>query len=133
MVRSLSSAAAPGVEGKLATLTSAYHYERELMRRYPKRYVEFSIDKPIDVAGFRVTPLEAVYYAIAVASVCLGWYFNIRYVQQYGHRASWPNYISLLWKNWAADSASQDYFFANLLIFPRASRPRCCTFHSSAA
>lgn len=69
-------------------------------------------------AGFRVTALEAVYYAIAVASVCLGWYFNIRYVQQYGHRASWPNYISLLWKSWAADSASQDYFFANLLIFP---------------
>jgi ribonuclease BN (tRNA processing enzyme) len=59
--RALEILGPPGVEGKLATLTSAYHYEREQMRRYPTRYVEFSIDKPIDVAGFRVTPMPAVH------------------------------------------------------------------------
>lgn len=51
----------PGVQDRLASLTRAYHYEHEAAGRYPVRYVEFSLDKPIDVAGFRVTPMAAVH------------------------------------------------------------------------
>jgi len=51
----------PGVEERLAALTRAYHYDREHPARYPLRYAEFSLDKPIDVPGFRVTPMPAVH------------------------------------------------------------------------
>ncbi|MFI5315638.1 MAG: MBL fold metallo-hydrolase [Myxococcota bacterium] len=51
----------PGVEEQLAALTRAYHYDREHPARYPLRYIEFSLGKPIDVAGFRVTPMPAVH------------------------------------------------------------------------
>jgi hypothetical protein len=69
-------------------------------------------------AGRRVTPLEAVYYVIAVVSVVLGWYFNIRYVQQFGARASWIHFTKSLFSNWAADSAAQDYIIANVILLP---------------
>jgi ribonuclease BN (tRNA processing enzyme) len=51
----------PGVREKLANLTRAYHYDAEQKNRYPIHYSEFTIDKPIDVAGFRVTPMPAVH------------------------------------------------------------------------
>ena len=69
-------------------------------------------------AGRRVTPLEALYYLIAVVSVVLGWYFNIRYVQQFGARASWIHFTKSLFSNWAADSAAQDYIIANVILLP---------------
>jgi ribonuclease BN (tRNA processing enzyme) len=51
----------PGVAEQLALLTKAYHYDHERAASYPLRLVEFSVDKPIDVAGFRVTPMPAVH------------------------------------------------------------------------
>ena len=51
----------PGVQERLANLTRAYHYDREQSTRYPIHYAEFAVDKPIDVAGFRITPMPAVH------------------------------------------------------------------------
>ena len=71
--------------------------------------------------GHRIGPicvLEGIYYFVAVSSLLLGWYFNIRYTHQYGHQASYVNYIKLLFTNWAADSAAQDYTITNLVLMP---------------
>jgi uncharacterized protein DUF2834 len=65
-----------------------------------------------------VTPLMAVIGVAGVASVVLGWYFNIRYVQQYGSEASWVHFTQSLFTNWASDSAAQDYIIANVVLFP---------------
>ena len=69
-------------------------------------------------AGGRVTVLEGLYYVIGLCSLGLGWYFNVRYTHLYGHRANYVNYTKLLFTNWAADSAAQDYVIVNLLLFP---------------
>jgi hypothetical protein len=66
----------------------------------------------------KVTFLEGLYYVIGVASIGLGWYFNVRYTHLYGHRANYVNYTKLLFTNWAADSAAQDYIIVNLLLLP---------------
>ena len=64
-----------------------------------------------------VTLLEGVYYAVGVCSVVLGWYFNVRYTHTY-HNANYWNYTKLLFNNWAADSAAQDYVIVNLVLLP---------------
>ena len=65
-----------------------------------------------------VTFLEAVYYAVGVASLCLGWYFNVRYTHHAGSQASYVDYTKALFTNWASDSAAQDYIAVNLLLLP---------------
>src|SRR5580658_9437552 len=65
-----------------------------------------------------VSLLEGTYYAVGVCSLLLGWYFNVRYVHQYGHRASYVDYTKMLFSNWAADSAAQDYTIVNLVLLP---------------
>jgi uncharacterized protein DUF2834 len=65
-----------------------------------------------------LTPLEGLYYLIGVGSLVLGWYFNVRYTHQYGHRASYVNYTKMLFTNWAADSAAQDYIIMNVVLLP---------------
>jgi hypothetical protein len=65
-----------------------------------------------------VSPLEGIYYVVGVCSLLLGWYFNVRYVHLYGHRASYTNYVKMLFTNWAADSAAQDYTIMNLVLLP---------------
>jgi hypothetical protein len=65
-----------------------------------------------------VSLLEGTYYAVGVCSLLLGWYFNVRYVHLYGHRASYINYVKMLFTNWAADSAAQDYTIVNLILLP---------------
>ena len=70
-----------------------------------------------DRAG-RVSLLEGTFYIVGVCSLLLGWYFNVRYVHLYGHRASYTNYVKLLFTNWAADSAAQDYTIVNLVLMP---------------
>ena len=78
-------------------------------------------------AGPLFSPMECVYYVVGIASVVLGWYFNITYVQQYAHgstnplwgeHGSWVEYIKLMFTNPAADSASQDYTIANVVLLP---------------
>ena len=64
-----------------------------------------------------VTLLEGVYYVVGVCSVVLGWYFNVRYTHTY-HDASYWNYTKMLFTNWAADSAAQDYIIVNVVLMP---------------
>src|SRR5215469_11361337 len=68
-------------------------------------------------AAGRVAPLEATYYVVGVASLVLGWYFNVRYTHTY-HDANYWNYTKMLFTNWAADSAAQDYIIVNLVLMP---------------
>jgi len=77
-------------------------------------------------AGPNVSPLELALYVTGVASVAVGWYFNIRFVRDYAHGhtnpiwgdGSWAQYIKLMYANPAASSAGQDYTFANVIILP---------------
>jgi len=77
--------------------------------------------------GSAFTPLEAAYLLAGVASVALGYWFNIQFVQDYrpasGGNAiwgpgSWQDYIVKIFDNPAAASAGQDYIWINLLILP---------------
>lgn len=65
----------------------------------------------------RISVLEGLYYLVGVTSLCLGWYFNIRYVHSYRH-ASYVNYTKMLFSNWASDSAAQDYTIVNVVLLP---------------
>ncbi|MGA3149218.1 MAG: DUF2834 domain-containing protein [Acidimicrobiales bacterium] len=69
-------------------------------------------------AAGRTSGLEGLYYFLGVVSLCLGWYFNIRYVHQYGHTATYVGFTKALFSNWAADSAAQDYIMVNLVLLP---------------
>lgn len=72
------------------------------------------------------SPLESGYYLVGIASVVLGWYFNIHFVQQYAAGStnpiwgpgSWSDYIRLMFTNPAASSAGQDYTIANVILLP---------------
>jgi hypothetical protein len=70
-----------------------------------------------DNGAGRVTPLEAVYYVVGICSIVLGWYFNVRYTHTY-HNANYWNYTKMLFSNWAADSAAQDYVIVNVVLMP---------------
>ena len=68
--------------------------------------------------GSRVSLLEALYYVLAIGSVCTGWYFNVQYVQTYPAQASWLHFTKMLFTNPAAGSGGQDLLVANALLFP---------------
>jgi hypothetical protein len=76
--------------------------------------------------GPMFSPLECVYYVVGIASIALGWYFNIRFVQGYTQGStnpiwgpgSWADYIRLMFTNPAASSAGQDYMIANVILLP---------------
>ncbi len=68
--------------------------------------------------GARISVLEAVYYVLAVGSVCIGWYFNVRYMQNYPAQASWVHFTKMLFANPAAGSGGQDLIVTNALLFP---------------
>lgn len=81
--------------------------------------------KPLQ--GGQFSPMEVVYYVIGIASIGLGWYFNIRFVNEYAggpnHNpiwgpGSWTQYIQLMYTNPAAGSASQDYTIINVILLP---------------
>jgi hypothetical protein len=80
----------------------------------------FVVNRRLFVAGGagRPTVLEFLYYVFGVASLGLGWYFNIRYTHQYGSQASYVDYTKSLFSNWASDSAAQDYIMVNVVLFP---------------
>ncbi len=65
-----------------------------------------------------VSVLEGLFYFFGVVSLCLGWYFNIRYVHHDPHTASYVNYVKSLFSNWASDSAAQDYTMVNVVLLP---------------
>jgi SNF family Na+-dependent transporter len=95
------------VHAVLGVLTTA------LMVRWNARLFRRDAD-----GGWAITPLEIVIGVFGLASVVLGWYFNVRYVQQYGREASWVHFTQSLFTNWASNSAAQDYIIANLVLFP---------------
>jgi hypothetical protein len=78
------------------------------------------------VTGPRFSALECVFYVVGIASIAVGWYFNIRFVQQYATGSgnpiwgpgSWADYIRLMFVNPAASSAGQDYTIANVIVLP---------------
>jgi Terpene cyclase DEP1 len=61
--------------------------------------------------------LEGLFSVLGLVSLGLGWYFNWRYTHTY-HDASYVNYTKMLFSNWAADSAAQDYVMVNLALLP---------------
>jgi hypothetical protein len=73
-----------------------------------------------------LSTLECVYYLAGIASIAVGWYFNIRFVAEYaGGNAnpiwgdgSWAQYIQLMYVNPAASSAGQDYTIGNVILLP---------------
>ena len=71
-----------------------------------------------DWAGSRVSPLEGVYYALAVVSVCIGWYFNTTYVFTYPEQASWLHFTMQLFDTPAGGSGAQDLIITNVVFFP---------------
>jgi hypothetical protein len=84
--------------------------------------VAFYVNRRLFTAGTgtgagRVTLLEGVYYVVGVCSIVLGWYFNVRYSHTY-HNANYWNYTKMLFSNWAADSAAQDYVIVNVVLLP---------------
>jgi Terpene cyclase DEP1 len=82
--------------------------------------VAFAVNRRLFSGGAAgaVSLLEGVYYVVGVCSIVLGWYFNVRYTHLYGHRANYFNYTKLLFNNWAADSAAQDYIIVNVVLMP---------------
>ena len=76
----------------------------------------------------KVSVTEAVYYLAGVASVIVGYYFNVRYIGEYaphgphnplwGAHGSWAEFIRLGYANPAAASASEDYTIASVIILP---------------
>jgi len=71
-----------------------------------------------DWSGSSATVLEKLYYVAAVASVCTGWFFNIRYVFTYPAQASWVHFTTMLFDNPASGSAGQDMIVTNVVLFP---------------
>ena len=77
-------------------------------------------------AGPLFTPLEVAYYLAGIASVFVGWYFNVTFVMQYAHGhanpfwgdGSWAQYIKLMYANPAASSAGEDYTIGNVILLP---------------
>lgn len=65
-----------------------------------------------------MTLLEGVYYALAVASVCVGWYFNQKYVFAYPEQASWIHFTLLPFGTPAGGSVMQDIIVTNAVLFP---------------
>ena len=76
--------------------------------------------------GRLVSPLEGAYYLAGIASVVVGWYFNVTFVMHYAHgnanpiwgNGSWAQYIRLMYANPAASSAGQDYTIGNVILLP---------------
>lgn len=66
----------------------------------------------------RMTFLEGAYFFFGVVSVCIGWYFNVRYTHHVGSKASYIAYTKALFANWASDSAAQDYIMVNVVLLP---------------
>jgi Protein of unknown function DUF2834 len=73
----------------------------------------------------KVSVLEAVYYVAGIAATVIGYYFNLKYVNDYsqgshnaiwGDHGSWKEFIQLGWANPAVSSASSDYYIMSLVV-----------------
>jgi hypothetical protein len=78
--------------------------------------------------GPSLSVLEWALYAAGIASVALGWYFNVRFVQEDGPGGvffnplwgdgSWTEFFRQMYANPAASSAGQDYTIGNVILLP---------------
>lgn len=76
--------------------------------------------------GPAFSALEIAFYAIGIASIALGYYFNHEFVARYAvpggnpiwGPGSWQQFIALGYVNPAAASASQDYTIVNVVLLP---------------
>ena len=71
-----------------------------------------------DWVGSQATFLERLYYGLAVVSVCIGWYFNGKYVFAYPAEASWTHFTTQLFATPAGGSIAQDVIITNAILFP---------------
>lgn len=71
-----------------------------------------------DWPGFRPTLVEGLYYALAVASVAIGWYFNVTYVFSYPEEASWWHFTQQIFATPAGASGGQDLIVTNVFLLP---------------
>lgn len=71
-----------------------------------------------DWAGSRASLVERLYYVLAVVSVCIGWYFNQKYVFTYPAEASWTHFTMQLFATPAGGSGAQDLIITNAILFP---------------
>lgn len=71
-----------------------------------------------DWTGSKTTFLEGLYYSLAVISVCIGWYFNQKYVFAYPDQASWIHFTKQLFDTPAGGSGAQDLIITNAILFP---------------
>ena len=51
-------------------------------------------------------------------SVCIGWYFNQKYVFAYPEQASWIHFTMQLFDTPAGGSIAQDVIITNAILFP---------------
>lgn len=72
-----------------------------------------------------LSPLECVYYIAGIASIALGYWFNIHFVMAaHGQGnliegpASYPTFLREQFANPAAGSGNQDYIIANVILMP---------------
>ena len=72
-----------------------------------------------------LSPLEFVYYAVGIASIALGYYFNIKFVgEAHGQGnlvsgpASYPSFLKGQFASSAAGSGISDYLIANVILLP---------------
>jgi hypothetical protein len=68
--------------------------------------------------GAPVSLPEGICYALAVISVCVGWYFNQKYVFAYPEQASWVHFTKQLFDTPAGGSGAQDLIITNVFLFP---------------
>ena len=75
----------------------------------------------------KLSLLEAAYYLAGIAATVIGYYFNLKYVNDYsqgthnaiwGDHGSWKEFIQLGWANPAVSSASSDYYITSLVVTP---------------
>jgi hypothetical protein len=71
-----------------------------------------------DWVGSGVTLPEGICYALAVISVCIGWYFNQKYVFAYPDEAGWIHFTMQLFDTPAGGSGAQDLIITNCFLFP---------------
>jgi hypothetical protein len=63
--------------------------------------------------GSWLSPLECVYYAAGIASIALGYWFNL-----ISGPASYPEFIKGQFATPACGSGNQDYMIANVILMP---------------
>jgi hypothetical protein len=76
----------------------------------------------------QLSTLEIALYVVGIVSIGFGWYFNIRFVREYGPGGfannplwgdgSWAQYLHLMYANPAAGSAGADFTIANVVLLP---------------